>query len=472
MSRLPGALPDGHPAMTISAPGIKPVAVFTQGSILRHVMVMTVTGSIGLVSIFVVDLLSLLYISRLNDPALTAGVGFATQILFFTTSVNIGLAIAISALTSRAIGAQDRPRAQQIAASGLVHTVLVTSAVGWLMLPFRRELLQLIGASGISLEVGEQFLLWTLPSNQMMALGMALSGILRAAGDARRSMYVTLIGALVTALADPLLIIVFDLRSLGAAISTNLARATWVAIGLWGAVRVHGLIGRPSRQNVVRDIVPLARIALPAILTNIAAPVANAYSVHAMAQFGAAAVAAGTIIDRVAPVAFGVLFAMSGAVGPIIGQNFGAGLYSRVRSTLSNCFGFIVAYVLAVWGILFLAQDGIVWLFSASGETAQLVRFFCTWGAAAWMFLGCIFAANAAFNTLDKAFLAALFNWGRATLGTIPFVAWGADRYGPEGVLIGIVAGAILFGIGAIVSAYGVVGRLARRGRPENAALN
>ena len=458
--------------MTDSAPGKKPVAVFTQGSILRHVMVMTVTGSIGLVSIFLVDLLSLLYISRLHDPSLTAGVGFATQILFFTTSVNIGLAIAISALTSRAIGAQDRPRAQQIAASGLIHTVVAASAVGWLMLPFRRDLLQLIGASGAPLDIGDQFLLWTLPSNQLMAMGMALSGILRAAGDARRSMYVTLIGAVVTALADPLLIIVFDLRTLGAAISTNLARATWVAIGLWGAVHVHGLIAWPNRKAVVRDIVPVAKIALPAILTNIAAPVANAYSVHAMAQFGAAAVAAGTIIDRVAPVAFGVLFAMSGAVGPIIGQNFGAGLYGRVRATLSNCFGFIISYVVVVWGILFFAQDGIVWLFSASGDTAQLVRFFCNWGAAAWIFLGCIFAANAAFNTLDKAFLAALFNWGRATLGTIPFVTWGASRFGPEGVLLGILAGATLFGVGAIVSAYGVVGRLARKVRPEKTALS
>ena len=71
----------------------RPVAVFTQGSILRHVLVMTATGSIGLIAIFVVDLLSLLYIARLKDPALTAGIGFATQIRFVTISINIGLSI-------------------------------------------------------------------------------------------------------------------------------------------------------------------------------------------------------------------------------------------------------------------------------------------------------------------------------------------------------------------------------------------
>jgi putative MATE family efflux protein len=446
------------------------IAVFTQGSTLRHVLVMTATGSIGLIAIFVVDLLSLLYIARLKDPALTAGIGFATQILFFTISINIGLSIAVSALVARSIGANDRPRAQRLAASGLVHTLVFASAVALVMFPFRRELLTFIGATGQPLEVADQFLAWTLPTNQLMAFGMVLSGILRAAGDARRSMYVTLFGAIVTAIADPILIIGFDLRIWGAAISTNLARLTWVAIGLWGCLHAHGLIARPERKAIMRDLGPLMKIALPAILTNIAAPVANAYSVRAMADFGQAAVAAGTIIDRVAPVAFGVLFAMSGAVGPIIGQNFGAGLFQRVRSTLTNCFGFIAVYVVSVWALLFLAQDSIVWLFSATGETERLVRFFCDWGAAAWIFLGCIFAANAAFNNLDKAMLSTVFNWGRATLGTIPFVTLGAHWYGPEGVLMGIVAGASLFGLGAIASAYGVVGAVAKRrgARPDD----
>lgn len=123
--------------------------------------------------------------------------------------------------------------------------------------------------------------------------------------------------------------------------------------------------------------------------------------------------------------------------------------------------------MICVWALLALGSDGVVWLFGASGETARLVRFYCTYGAAAWIFLGCIFAANAAFNNLDRAILSTGFNWGRATLGTIPFVTFGAANFGPEGVLVGIVAGAAMFGIGAIGSAYGVVAGLARRARPE-----
>ena len=61
---------------------------------------MTASGSIGLIAIFIVDFLSLLYVSRLDDPRLTAGVGLATVVIFITMSVNVGLMIAVGALVS------------------------------------------------------------------------------------------------------------------------------------------------------------------------------------------------------------------------------------------------------------------------------------------------------------------------------------------------------------------------------------
>ena len=94
---------------------------FTRGSTLRHVLVMTAAGSAGLVAVFFVDFLTLLYISRLGDTNLTAAVGYASQMIFLLISVNIGMSIALGALVSRALGAGDRPRARRIAASGLVH---------------------------------------------------------------------------------------------------------------------------------------------------------------------------------------------------------------------------------------------------------------------------------------------------------------------------------------------------------------
>lgn len=438
----------------------KPHAVFTEGSILRHVVVMTATGSIGLVAIFAVDLLSLLYVSWLHDPNLTAGVGFATQILFFMVSINIGLAIAVTALVAQALGSGDRPRAQRLAASGLVHAIAIAILVSICVLPFRRDLLMILGARGEALDVASRFLAITVPSNFLMAVGMALSGVLRAVGDAKRSMYVTLFGALVTSVADPILIFGLGLGIDGAAMATILSRLVFASVGLYGAIRIHGLVGRPQRACVMRDLVPMMTIAGPAILTNLAAPVANSYALSTFAQFGEQIVAAFAIIDRVTPVAFGVLFAMSGSVGPIMSQNFGAGLITRVRSTLTNCLVLTTVYVFVVWGILSFVAPSLNALFNASGPTASLVAFFCAYGAAAWLFLGFIFVSNAAFNNLGFPILSTVFNWGRATLGTIPFVTLGAARGGPEGGLLGMIAGAAIFGVLAVITAYIAIGRL------------
>ncbi|HEV3043566.1 MAG TPA: MATE family efflux transporter, partial [Roseiarcus sp.] len=74
--------------MTAAAASSAPVqrAVFTQGSTLRHVAVMTATGTVGLMAVFFVDLLSLFYVSRLGDQALKAAVGYASQMLFLSVA--------------------------------------------------------------------------------------------------------------------------------------------------------------------------------------------------------------------------------------------------------------------------------------------------------------------------------------------------------------------------------------------------
>jgi Na+-driven multidrug efflux pump len=121
--------------------------------------------------------------------------------------------------------------------------------------------------------------------------------------------------------------------------------------------------------------------------------------------------------------------------------------------------------VVLVWALLFLLQTALVAMFSATGVAAEIVRLFCTWLAAGFLFLGALFVANAAFNNLGYPILATVFNWGRATLGTVPFVAWGAARYGPKGVLIGQALGCVVFGTLAMATAFFVTHRL-KRSRP------
>ena len=312
-----------------AATGEKPDAVFTRGPVMRHVAVMSATGAVGLTAIFAVDLLSLLYISWLGQVNVTAGVGFATTVFFLSTSVNIGMMIAVSAVVARALGSGDRARARRLGGSGVLLMTLASALVAIAMMAWMGPLLTLLGATGEAHQVAWRFMAIAMPSNVLMALGLAFSAVLRAVGDARRAMYVTLAGGIGTAAIDPLLI-------------------------------------------------------------------------------------------------------------------FGLGLGPDG----------------AAWIVLFVARDGIVAMFAAQGETARLVVFFCTVLAGSWIFHGALFVANAAFNNLGFPLLATGFNWGKATLGTVPFVAAGAHLGGAEGALLGQAVGAVVFGVAGVIVAYRCVDRL------------
>ncbi len=441
--------------------------VFTQGNLMRHVAVMTATGSIGLIAIFAVDALSLFWVSRLGVTSYKAAVGYASQLSFVLMSINIGLTIAISARVSRALGEDDRTSARRLAASGLTVTAIVTVLLSALLWRYRDfALVHFMHARGEAAEVARGLLTIIIPANIPMGLGMALSGVLRACGDARRAMYVTLAGGIVTAFTDPALIFGLGLGVYGAAWATLISRLVFLIVGYHGAVRIHNLVGRPSFSGLLRDFRPLAGIGLPSIMANLATPVSAIYVTRVWSDFGEATVAGGAIVDRVVPLAFGVIFALTGSVGPIIGQNYGARLMPRVRRTLTDSFILAVGYSLTAWAVLALIAPLVVAGFDARGDSADFILLFCRYGAMAWVFITCLFVANTAFNNLGFALMAMLINWGRATLGTIPFVIFGARYAGVPGAMSGLIAGAAIFGIGAVATAYALVARLANRANP------
>ena len=120
---------------------------------------------------------------------------------------------------------------------------------------------------------------------------------------------------------------------------------------------------------------------------------------------------------------------------------------------------FILIYAFSVWLILFLAQDLIVLLFNAEGETERFVRYFCNWIAASGIFMGFLFVSNAAFNNLGYPIYSTFFNWGKATVGTIPLVMLGTYWAGAEGAILGHAVGAVIFGTLSIVTCFRVINR-------------
>ncbi len=429
---------------------------------MRHVLAMTAASATGLLTMFGVDLVDMYFLTLLGEQELAAAVGFAGTLIFFLVAVSIGLQIALGALVARSEGAHRRDLASRYCSSGLLFSFLTAVLISFLGWWYLRQLLQLLGASGLTLEYAVRYAGILLPNMPVLVLGMSVAAGVRAVGDARRSMWATVAGSLVNAVLDPIFIFALGWGLEGAAWASVVARIVVLAVAWHAIYVVHQLPRRISLQEFLGDLRPLMKIATPAILTNLATPIGGGFVLRTMAQFGDSAVAGAAIMGRITPVAFCAIFALSSAVGPIIGQNAGAGRYDRVRSTLRDAMIFNAVYVMFIWLLLWALGGTIVSAFSASDMAAELILFYCNFLVGAFVFNGALFVANASFNNLHHPHWATGFNFGRALLGTIPAVYFGAQWYGAKGILAGEALGALVFGGLAVFAAFRLIDRLER----------
>jgi putative MATE family efflux protein len=427
-----------------SAPGR-----FTTGSTMRHVMVMTFTGMAGLSFMFLVDFVTLFYVSLLGDNSMTAGVGFAWALQFFTISGGIGLAIAAAALVSRAIGAREREKARAYTSSAIIVTLVLLASVAIIVLIFRKSLLTLIGAEGDAAIVAARFLLISLPSLPFVGLAMITSSVLRAEGDAKRSMYVTMTGGAAAMVLDPLLIFGFGLGVDGAATAMVISRTISGVAGLYYIIRVHDLSARPSRAAILAFLSPFFAIAGPAIATQMSTPAGNLLLTWWVSDYGDSAVAGWTVVSRLTVLAFGGIFVLSGAIGGIIGQNYGARLADRVGDAYRDSLVFAVIYVCTIWVMLVVSAEYIVAAFGVTGTGASVIIAFCYIGAGGFALNGALFVANAAFNNLGKPLWSTGFNWSRDAIAIPAMMFLIPASYGAPAVVYAQAAAAVIVGAAA-----------------------
>ena len=422
-------------------------AKFVQGKLMRHIVVMSTTSAVGLMSIFFVDLLDMFFISLLGDPDLVAGIGIAGTLTFLVTSISIGTSIAAGALVSKSVGAKQVQKAREYAVNVLLIATLISIGSIAVVMLYLDQLIALMGANGNVAASAREYLILVVPSSVFLALGLGASAVLRAVGDARGSMMSTLTGAVVNAVLDPIFIFALDLGVTGAAIASVFARVT---IFIYAMNRVHSkykLFTRPNWLKFRQDTGPILNIALPAMLTNAATPLANAYVMASLAVFGSGYVAGYAVIGRLIPVCFAFVFSLSGSVGPILGQNFGAGSWARIQRALSDAHLINIGFCVAMSILLLIGQNIIINLFKFDGQAADLIILFCNFIAISFIFNGMLFVSNAALNNLGSPRISSALNVGKASIGTVPFVLVGAHFWQAGGVLIGQAIGSVLFGV-------------------------
>ncbi len=428
-------------------------ARFTQGSILRHIVVMTLTSAIGMTFTFLIDFVTLFWIAQLNVPSMTAAVGIAGAVMFFTISLAIAFMIPAVALVSRSLGRGEIEKAREFATGSLLIIVGVLLSVAVLLMFFLEPLLALIGrgASAESLEYAKHFLLIVLPSIFFFGIGVTASAVLRAEGDAKRSMNVTLIGGFVAMIVDPIFIIMLNMGVTGAAIAFVLSRITMAGLGLYYIGIKYNFLIDPRQINFRAFAPPFFAIAIPALLTQTSTPIGNFILTRAIAPFGDEALAGFAVSFRVMLLGFGGVFALSGAIGGIIGQNYGAGHLDRVREAYVKAIGFGSIYSIITWGILLLLRPYLSAIFQLTPEASRVADHF-VYVSFYFVFVSALFVSNAAFNNLGRPLWSTGMNWLRDLVIAVPALLFLVPMFGDVGVIYAqALSGAIAGTVAALI---------------------
>lgn len=426
-------------------------AVFTQGSVLNHIVRMTGTSTTSLLSIFVIDVLSVFYISMLHDDVLLAALVVGKTLTFFVTSMSMGVSMASAALIASRLGAGEIQRARQLAGSGLALVIAVSISAAAVELFFLDAILNLLGLEERAFATAHMYLWITLPATLFMAIGQICMQTLRTSGFGKQPMFIVLTGTAVGALAEPVFILWLNLGLNGAGFAYLLMACVTASLGVYYVHRVARLTARAAPAQMRADIGQISRIALPAVFGNLATPVGMAYLMSSVAAYGSQALAGIAVVDRIIQLSFCVFFVLPGALSPIIGQNLGARNAERAREAIKTTYWLALGYGAVVALILALSAQTLQGLFNVQGEGVRILQVFCQFGGVLWTLIGLQFIAISIFVTMGRPIFVTLFGWLRASLGTVPFVWYGANLNGSAGALLGHLLGNATVALAACV---------------------
>lgn len=285
-----------------------PRAVFTEGSVARHVLVMSSTSALSLLAVFLVDIFTLLYVSMLHDPMLLAATGVAKVLIFLNSAVSSGLIIAAATVLSERIGHRASKASSRLVTHLMLMVVIASGAAAALQLALLVPLTRWLGADASTYEASRIFIWLTLPFSVLQSAMQMAAQILRTTGDSRRALCVVLSGAATLALADPLFIFGFSLGLEGAGISYALSALVSLGLGIYW-LRARLAMPFSIRWRLLRlHTRKVMQVGLPAMVGNLATPVGLTYLVSSIGAYGTSALAAMSVMDRVMQFAYCVFF--------------------------------------------------------------------------------------------------------------------------------------------------------------------
>ena len=342
------------------------------GNILSLALPMTVAQLIN-VMYSIVDRIYIGHLPHTSAEALT-GIGLCLPIITIITAFSNLFGMGGAPLCSIARGGHDEEKAEKVMGNSFTMLLISGAVLMVLCMIFRRPVLYLFGASDATYPYAEQYIMIYLCGTLFVMTSLGMNNFINSQGFGRMGMLTVLLGAVLNIILDPVLIFGFGMGVQGAAIATVFsqgASAVWVLVFLRGKRALIRLTRRSMRLDgkMVREITLLGTSGFVMSVTNgIVQIVCNAVLAR---HGGDLYVGIMTVINSVREIITMPVTGLTSGSQPVIGYNYGAKCYDRVKSAIKFMSIACIVFSLVVWAVIFLEPRFFLHLFTSESDLIQ-----------------------------------------------------------------------------------------------------
>lgn len=398
---------------------------FSQGSIPGNILRLSLPLMLGQFINVLYNIVDRMYIGRIPgaDAAALTGVGVSFPIITVVMAFAFLIGTGGPPLCSIARGRQEEDKAEAVMGNSFALLLLAGLMLIGVGLLVKEPLLYALGASDVTFPYANEYISIYLLGSVFVMISMGMNGFINCQGFARVGMLTVLIGAVINIVLDPVFIFLFHMGVQGAAIATVISQgvsALWIVRFLTGKKTLLRLrfSCMKLRCSYVKDILALGLSGFIMQATNCMVQIVC--NVTLQKYGGDVYVGVMTIINSVREVLSVPVNGFAQGAQPIIGYNYGAGQYGRVKQGIKFMSVICIGYTTVVWILTMLIPGAFIALFNGNEELmrvgvhAMRIYFF------GFCFMSLQFSGQTVFTGLGKAKQAIFFSLLRKAVIVVP----------------------------------------------------
>lgn len=372
----------------------------------------------------IVDRIYIGNIPEVGDLAIT-GVGIAFPIMNIILGIAMLIAVGAGAKISIDLGAGKKDHAEKTIANALILQVIAAILIGVIGIAFLTPLLKMFGATENTLSYAKDYITIILLGAIFNICSFLWTSTIRAEGNPKFASLTIAICAGTNVILDPIFIFGFGMGVQGAAIATVISQAVGVLMGIL-YYRSSKSVLKIRRHHVGLDMTivkPMMAIGMAPFLMQVAASAVSIVANRSLLVYGGdRAIGAMAIINSIVLMILMPIFGLNQGAQPIIGYNYGAGLYDRVKKTITYALAIGTVFSTIGWLLIVFGAKYLVMAFNNEPGLLEMTTVgMRIWGMAIFC-VGFQIVASNYYQAIGKAGVAILLSLMRQVIILIPAI--------------------------------------------------